>query len=82
MVGRAAVDYATRGNIDGSVAINRIADGKDYDSEPMLTRLVNVAKNTKSMPDKLINEAGNDVTAAFIQYAKPLAGPLPETGRL
>jgi hypothetical protein len=30
-----------------------------------------------------MNEQGNDVTPAFIQYATPLiGGPLPRTGKL
>ena len=82
MVGRAAVDYAMLGNIDGSVAINRIGEGEDYASEPMLTKLVNVAKSTKSMPDEFIDPNGHDVTEAFLNYARPLLGELPHIARL
>ena len=34
------------------------------------------------MPNKFINKAGNDVTAAFIAYLTPLLGQLPVIGRL
>jgi len=34
------------------------------------------------MPAEFINEKGNDVTGKFIDYAKPLAGKLPEIGVL
>ena len=39
-----------------------------------------VAKETRHMPPAFINRAGNDVTAAFLDYARPLVGPLPRTG--
>jgi hypothetical protein len=29
------------------------------------------------MPTAFINKAGNDVTQAFVDYARPLVGPLP-----
>jgi 6-phosphofructokinase 1 len=31
------------------------------------------------MPDEFINEEGNGVTEAFIEYAMPLVGELPRT---
>jgi hypothetical protein len=34
------------------------------------------------MPAAFINRAGNDVTPAFLDYARPLVGPLPVIGRL
>ena len=33
------------------------------------------------MPDKFIHKNANDVTPAFIAYAKPLVGRLPKIGR-
>ena len=33
------------------------------------------------MPDEFINAEGNDVTQAFIDYAAPIVGKLPEIGR-
>jgi 6-phosphofructokinase 1 len=40
-----------------------------------------VSKETRHMPDKFINRDANDVTPAFIAYAKPLVGKLPVIGR-
>ncbi|MBN1518119.1 6-phosphofructokinase [Candidatus Sumerlaeota bacterium] len=84
-VGRKAVDYAMKGNIDGSVIINRLSEpgkGEHYMSEASLTELENVAKYTKSMPDEFINAEGNNVTQAYIDYALPLLGKIPQIGRL
>jgi len=76
--GQKAVEYAMEAE-SGSVAIKRIASGKDYKIELFRTELCNVAEKAKPMPDEYINEEGNDVTEAFIEYAKPLAGKLPKT---
>jgi len=80
-VGRAAVKFATRGETSGSVIIQRIGDANKYKSEMGLTKLENVARVTKDMPENFLQN-DNDVTEAFIKYAKPLVGKLPETGRL
>lgn len=64
---------------NGSVAMKRIGEGKDYAVELFRTDLSNVAEHTKEMPDEWINEAGNGVTQAFIDYAMPLVGGLPKT---
>lgn len=74
-VGEKAVYYALRDNVDGSVSIKRTGD---YAVSYTLTPLTEVAGLTKKMPDAYINEAGNDVTDAFLRYARPLAGVLPE----
>ena len=79
--GKLAVRYAVSGNMDGSVAIKR-KPGKKYAAYFELVNLNKVAKNTRSMPASFINKAGNDVTADFINYAKPLVGRLPEVGFL
>jgi 6-phosphofructokinase 1 len=44
--------------------------------------LAAVSKETRHMPDAFINRQGNDVTQAFLDYARPLAGTLPGIGRL
>jgi hypothetical protein len=41
-----------------------------------------VARYTKSLPDEFIGPEGNDVTQAFLDYAKPLVGRLPAVGFL
>jgi 6-phosphofructokinase len=63
----------------GSVAIRRTGNGKNYSIELFRTELKNVAENTKSMPDEYINAEGNGITDAFVEYAMPLIGRLPET---
>ncbi|NLM16680.1 MAG: 6-phosphofructokinase [Candidatus Riflebacteria bacterium] len=78
-VGEKAAQYALWNNLDGSVAIRRTGD---YSVEYFLTPLHTVAKETKSMPDNFINEAGNGVTTEFLNYARPLVGLLPEYERL
>ncbi|MFH0879213.1 MAG: 6-phosphofructokinase [Lentisphaerota bacterium] len=79
-VGRMAVKIASGKDTDGSVAIRR-KPGKTYKTFYELVPLRNVAKETRHMPDNFINKDSNDVTKAFIDYAKPLAGPLPKIGR-
>ncbi len=66
----------------GSVAIRRLASGKNYAIELFRTELASVAEKTKSMPDEFINAEGNGVTSAFIEYAMPLVGDLPKTAYL
>ncbi len=76
--GRHAVQYAMKED-NGSVAIKRTGNGKNYAVELFRTELSNVAENTKSMPDEFINSKGNGITDAFIEYAMPLTGGLPKT---
>ncbi|MCH7960426.1 MAG: 6-phosphofructokinase [Candidatus Hydrogenedentes bacterium] len=78
-VGQRAAQFAIRDGKDGSVAIKRVGD---YAVEYVLTSLKSVARESVSMPAKFINKDGNDVTAAFLRYARPLVGPLPEYTRL
>lgn len=66
-------------NLNGSVAMKRTADGKDYAVELFRTELANVAEKTKSLPDEYINAQASGITQAFIDYAMPLTGPLPRT---
>lgn len=80
--GRKAVEYATVGDLDGSVAIKRLVGHGEYAVEYFLARLNEVAGGTKTMPRSFINKAGNGVTAKFIDYALPLAGELPAIGKL
>jgi len=76
--GRHAVQYAMQED-NGSVAIRRLGNGKDYKVELFRTELKNVAEKIKSMPDEFINADGNGVTNAFVEYAMPLVGNLPKT---
>ena len=76
--GREAVKLAMVED-NGSVAMKRTGNGKSYGVELFRTELKNVAEKTKSMPAEYLNNDGNGVTPAFIEYAMPLAGQLPKT---
>jgi ATP-dependent phosphofructokinase / diphosphate-dependent phosphofructokinase len=79
-VGERAVQFALRGEGDGSVTIKRVGDyAVDYQKAPLET----VAAKTRVMEDRFIAAAGNDVTEAFRHYLKPLLGAdMPEVARL
>jgi 6-phosphofructokinase 1 len=79
MCGRKAVEFATQGDVDGSVAMIRTESGA-YGLDYICTALANVAKETRSLPDEFIAATGNYVTPAFIDYARPLVGTLPTVG--
>ncbi|MDD5066139.1 MAG: 6-phosphofructokinase, partial [bacterium] len=55
---------------------------KEYVIEYGRTDLKNVAKITRSMPENFMNKDRNYPTELFVKYAKPIVGPLPETGKL
>lgn len=76
--GRQAVLYSMQED-NGSVAMKRLGNGADYAVELFRTNLSDVAEHTKSVPDEFINADGNGMTDAFIEYAMPLVGQLPET---
>jgi len=82
LCGQMAVKFATGGKFaSGSTAIKR-KPGKKYATYVERTELKNVAKETRHMPDAFINKDANDVTPAFIAYAKQIVGELPKIGRL
>ncbi|HCO18267.1 6-phosphofructokinase [Gudongella oleilytica] len=79
-VGEKAAQYALWHNVDGSVTIHRTGL---YSVDYRLTQLSEVARNTRSMPDEFINQAGNGVTEAFKYYLLPLLGSnMPQAHRL
>lgn len=78
-VGEKAAQFAIWNNVDGSVAIRRTGD---YSVDYFLTPLETVARETKHMPDNFINQTGNGVTTEFMNYARPLLGPMPSYERL
>jgi 6-phosphofructokinase 1 len=80
-VGVAGVRFSVKKYADGSVAIKR-KSGKRYGVSFERVTLKSVAKETRHMPSKYIHADGNQVTPAFIEYVKPLVGPLPQIGRL
>ncbi len=78
-VGRLAVRYsADPKNIEGSVAMIR-TPGSTYAIEHTFTSIKNVARETKHLDAKYISN-GNNITQAFIDYARPLVGHLPVVG--
>jgi len=78
-VGEKAAQFAIGHNADGSVAMKRVGD---YAIDYFYTPLQTVARKSKEMPAKFINKEGNGVTDAFLEYARPLTGPLPQAARL
>ena len=81
LVGETAVRYSATGEgggAGGSVAMRR-ASNAPYKIETHLTPLNTVARETKHLDESFIRN-GNDVTEKFIEYAKPLVGPLPVAG--
>ncbi len=80
-VGTCGVRFAVKDFADGSVAIKR-KKAKKYAVDFERVTLKSVAKETRHMPAAYINKEGNHITPAFLDYVKPLVGPLPEIGRL
>jgi 6-phosphofructokinase len=80
-VAERAVQFALRGDADGSVAIRRVGD---YAVEYALVPLESVAGKTRTMEDEFIAASGTDVTDAFRAYLRPLLGSdgLPAVARL
>ncbi len=82
MAGAAAVQRACEGVTDKMITLVR-ASNNPYRCETGLASLQDVANAERPVPAEYINEAGNDVTPAFIDYALPLiGGPLPPYARL
>jgi ATP-dependent phosphofructokinase / diphosphate-dependent phosphofructokinase len=77
LVGQMAVRHSA-GDTDGSVAMKRLSNDP-YRIETFLTPLHTVARETRDMPPDHI-ENGNDITQEYIDYARPLVGPLPVVG--
>ncbi|HID37309.1 MAG TPA: 6-phosphofructokinase [Ghiorsea sp.] len=80
-VGTYAVDHAASMGENGSVAIKR-ESSVPYNSSYFITPLSTVAREATSMKLEYINETGNDVTQAWLDYVAPLVGDLPKMGRL
>ena len=75
--GAAAVKAALAGKLaKGTIAIVR-AKGKAYKVTFEAQPIANAAKYTRSVPDAFIAANGHDVTKAFLDYARPIVGPLP-----
>ncbi|MBC7782997.1 MAG: 6-phosphofructokinase [Burkholderiales bacterium] len=78
-VARQAVRYSTDpSKLEGSVVMKRVSNSP-YKIELDWTSIKNVARETKHLSAEYIKD-GNDITQAFIDYAKPLVGALPVVG--
>jgi 6-phosphofructokinase 1 len=73
--GRKAAEVALLGNLDGSIAIQRISD-EPYRVEYRLIELAEVAAKTRTLPEQYILN-GNDIAEEFKDYLEPIVGPLP-----
>ena len=79
--GREAVRLATSGVTGVMVSIVRESNSP-YRAGFRTVPLGEVAVHNKKMPDSFIAASGNDVTEAFLEYARPLIGELPSYSRL
>ncbi|PKM58484.1 MAG: 6-phosphofructokinase [Firmicutes bacterium HGW-Firmicutes-3] len=70
-VGKVAVETATKGLTGKMMAIKRI-NANPYEVEIQSVDVDLVANHEKEVPKQYINDAGDDVTTDFIDYAKPL----------
>ncbi len=86
-VARFAAAQALSGVPNGSIAIKRIAgpgSGKPsapYAVECARVELKEVAAKTRHMPPEFLRGA-SDVSPAFLDWLRPLVGPMPRMGRL
>jgi 6-phosphofructokinase 1 len=81
-VGREAVRHAVEGRAGHMVTLVREAN-EPYRWTTGLAPLEKVANAERKVPDEFIAAEGNDVTDAFLAYARPLiGGPLPPYARL
>ncbi|NOZ87960.1 MAG: diphosphate--fructose-6-phosphate 1-phosphotransferase [Deltaproteobacteria bacterium] len=79
--GEEAVRLAAGGKTGLMVAFER-APGVEYKCNITAVPLQKVNESKKTMPDEFINQAGNFPTKAFLDYVRPLAGPVPAYGDL
>ena len=73
--GTEAVRLASAGESGYMVSITRDESGKFGYGQAALS---DVAVHAKQMPENMINKRGNNVTEAFLDYARPLITPLPD----
>lgn len=79
--GRRAAELALGGTSGVMVAMERLSSSPyavRYGTSP----LNEVAVRAKPMPDSYLAASGRDVTPAFLEYLRPLAGDLPGFGDL
>lgn len=79
--GQRAVKLAEQGTSGVMVTLER-APGKRYQAKYGTIPLKDVAVHARPMDDKYITKDGMFVTKAFLDYARPLVGELPEYASL
>lgn len=80
-VGRTAAKEALSGNVDGSIAIQRVSDAP-YEVKFVRVPLKAVAGKTRHLPAEFINAEGNNITDAFMTWGKPIIGEISTLGEL
>jgi 6-phosphofructokinase 1 len=80
LCGREAVRAALSGETGKMIALRR--EPGDCSSYTKLVPLRDVARRVRPMPAEFLFESGNDVTARFLSYAKPLVGEVQAFPRL
>ena len=70
-IGKTAVSYALRG-VSGEMMIFERENGENYKIKISSMDINLIANKEKTLPENFINARGNDVTKAFINYARPL----------
>lgn len=81
MCGRKAVELAV-GGISGVMVTLERKPGIEYACTTGTVSLKEVAVRAKPLPDKYIDKEGYFITDQFLDYMKPLIGPLPEYTKL
>ncbi len=79
--GQQAVQLASDGQSGVMVTLERTSNNP-YACGTGTADLSHVAVRAKPMDDEFINEAGNFPSEAFLDYLRPLVGPLPDFARL
>jgi ATP-dependent phosphofructokinase / diphosphate-dependent phosphofructokinase len=75
-VGRKAVEQAAGADVDGSISIQVDRSNGGYEARYERLDLDAVAGKERYMPNNFLNEEGNGVTQAFLDYARPIVGEL------
>jgi 6-phosphofructokinase 1 len=77
MLGSKAVDFAKQGVSKCMLTLKRVSDNP-YKTIVETADIKEIANEAKSIPRQWINEEGNDVTQALVDYMKPLIVGEPE----
>jgi 6-phosphofructokinase 1 len=75
LAGRKAAEIALSGDVDGSIAIQRV-NNEPYRVEYRRVELAAVAGKTRTLDSKYII-GGCDIAESFKDYLRPIVGPLP-----